>query len=179
MRKSILTLAVVMHCLASAAAQEKEAKPLHESLESATLPKDYKADTKELKVGNKIVGNQILVTNPSQVSKVIVMIEFRDLSAVAARRASTKAYINALAQDLGQDGFKVVESKIPDISKGEFDKPISVDLVFANKDGKKIWTHQEIFFADKGFNIIVVADDADPLERLTKWAKTIKPKTKP
>jgi hypothetical protein len=54
-----------------------------------------------------------------------------------------------------------------------------VDLVFANGEGKKLWTHQEIFFTDKGFVVQVVAEDPATLANLTKWAKTIKPKTTP
>jgi hypothetical protein len=140
------------------------------------LPTGYAASGKDLKVKDKVVGHQILITKEGQVSKVNVQIDFADRSEIAARRGATKAYVNSFAEGMGSAGYKVESSKIPDIAAAKFDTPIGVDLTLVNGEGKKLFSHQEIFFTDKGFMVQVLADDAKTLESLTTWAKTIKPK---
>lgn len=176
MTRSTILLCPILLLLASTAALGDDSAALSDGLVAAKLPDGYQAAAQELKDGGKTVGNLIIVSDPKKVSKVVVQTELRDLSAVAARRAATKAYVNTLASTLAGAGFKLVKKDIPDIGKASFDKPISVDLEFANAAGKKLWTFQSIFFTDKGFDVQVIADSADALAGLKDWAKTVKPK---
>jgi hypothetical protein len=179
MAKWILVVAAQFLCLTSLLAQDGDSAPLHDQLVAAKLPADYQAATQQLRAGDKVMGTLIVVSKPNEISKVIARIELSDRSAAPARRAATKAYINGFAADLANAGFKVTEKNIPDIDKESFEKPIGVDLTFANGEGKKLLTHQEIFFTDKGFVIQVIAEDSATLAKLMKWAKTIKPTKKP
>ena len=177
MAKLTLVLAVQLFCLASVV--DGDTTPLHDLLVAAKLPEGYQAAAKEVKAGDKVLGTLITVSKPNEINKVIVRIEMSDRSAVPARRAATKAYINGFAADLANAGFSVTEKQIPDIDKESFEKPVGVDLVFANGEGKKLWTHQDIFFTDKGFVVQAIAEDSATLAKLTKWAKTVKPAKKP
>ena len=179
MTKLSLLIAAQFLCLASALAQDGDSVPLHDLLVAAKLPEDYQAATQQIKAGDKILGDLVVVSKPNVIAKVIARIDLSDRSAVPARRAATKAYINGFAADLADAGFKVTEKNIPNIDKESFEKPVLVDLTFANGEGKKLLTHQEIFFTDKGFVIQVVAEDSATLAKLTKWAKSIKPAKKP
>ncbi len=175
-----LTFVLAMHlcCLTGAFAQDGDVVPLHDLLVSAKLPQGYQAKTNDVKLDGKVVGTEIIVSQPNVLAKVIVRIDPSNRSAGPSRRAATKAYINGFAEKLAASGFKVTDKKIPDISKEPFEKPVQVDLAFANADGINILTHHEIFFTDKGFAVQVVADDAATLAKLTEWAKTVKPKKK-
>jgi hypothetical protein len=177
MKKLKLAISLSLVLVGAAAAQEVSL-PLPDLVVGEKLPKGYSAKAQDLKSGDKILGKLIVVTKPNQVSKVLVRVELRDLSGLAIRRAATKAYVNGFASSLGDAGYSVIEMSIPDIAKENFEKPVSVGLVFANKDGKKLWTHQEIFFTDKGFAVQVIADDANTFAALKKWANTIKAKNK-
>jgi hypothetical protein len=179
MTRLALRLSTSFLFLAFAAAQDGDFITLHEQLVAVKLPKGFQSTTQDIKAGDKIIGNMIVISQPDQVSRVIVRIELRDLTAVPARRAAVKGYVNGFAASLSDAGYKVVEKHIPDVAKESFDKPISVGAVFADSEGKKLWTHQEIFFTDKGFVVQVIAEDPDTLKSLMKWAKTVKPKARP
>jgi hypothetical protein len=179
MKGLIIALGVNLLPLSGTRANDGDSIGLDELLQAAKLPEGYRPATQDLKVADKVAGRMIVIDKPGQVSKVVVRVELRDLSAVPARRAAAKAYINSLASSLAESGYRLVEKKLPDIGTETFEKPISVELVFANRDGKKPWTREEIFFTDKGFVVQVIAEDADTLVDLTKWAKTIKPAPKP
>ena len=150
---------------------------LHDLLVSANLPQGYQATAQDIKQGNTVMGHMILVSKPNQASNAIVMIEMRDFSPVPARRAAAKAYVNGSASSLRERGFKVIEKNIPDMVQESFDKPVTVEVVFADASGKKMWMHHEIFFTDKGFDVAVLADNPGMLQTLTTWAKTVRPRT--
>jgi hypothetical protein len=147
---------------------------LHDLLEPVTLPAGYSFAGQELKVKDKVVGYQVLINKDGQYSKVIVRIEFSNRSEAAARSGAAKAYVNGFADAMADAGYKIESKKLPDIAKESFEKPIAVDLTLVNGEGKKLYSHQEIFFTDKGFVTQVLADDPTALASLTTWAKTVK-----
>jgi hypothetical protein len=161
--------------LAPTRAQEEQAIALHDLLTAAKLPEGYHAMTQAFKVEGKTGADIILVTKPSQASGVHILIEFRDFTPVLARRAAATAYVNVTGAKYLKSGYKLIKKSFPDITKESFEKPISVALEFVDREGKKLWTHQEIFFTDKGFCAQVTAFDPESLGVLTKWVKTIKP----
>jgi hypothetical protein len=180
MRRLAITLLLLpCFCLASATAQDEKPFALHKLLVSAKLPEGYQATEQPLKAGKKSVGFMILVKKPNETATIDILIESRAITTAPARRAAAKAYVNVAAAALAKQGYKVVEQKLPDITKETFEKPLAIDLVFADAKGKKLWTHQEIFFTDnEGIVAKVSARDADTLANLIKWAKTIRAKTK-
>jgi hypothetical protein len=164
--------------LGSAPARSQDEKPfsLHDLLLAAKLPQGYQAKTQSLKADGKTLGDLIVVSKPNESSNIIIQIEFRELSQLPFRQAAAKAYANVFAAKIGKLGYKLVKKSIPDISKESFEKPVSIELIFEDSQGKKLWTHQEIFFTDKGFVASVTATDSDTLATLVVWTKTIKPK---
>jgi len=176
MSRRIVILCSLFILLTTAAVQGEDSVALGDFLTAAKIPDGYATATRDIKVEKKVLGKMIIVSKGSEASKAVVSIQSELASSVPARRAATKAYINVLASTFTGSGFKIVEKGIPDIEKETFDKPILVDLAFANADGKKVWTHQSIFFTDKGFDVQVIADDADTFASLKKWSMTIKPK---
>jgi hypothetical protein len=176
----LLGLAVTLFLVSmpSATGQDPPTFPLPDLLQAAPLPKGYLTNTHDLKFGDYVIGHIIVVGKPNEFSKVTVQIEMRDLSDIKNRRKTANSYINGLTTTLANAGFKVVEAVSPDLEKESFDKPISASGAYANSDGKKLWTYQEISFTDKGFLVQIVADDPETLKSLTEWAKSVKPKPK-
>lgn len=177
MHRPATALVLVSLLAVYAAAQDGESFSLHKSLVSAKLPQGYRAIMQPIKSGDKNIGFLILVAKPNEPGKVDILIESRAISSAPARRAAAKAYVNTAAAVILKQGYRVVKKSFPDFAKETFEKPVAVDLVFANAQGMKLWTHQDIFFTkDEGVVAKVSATDADKLAALTKWAKTITPR---
>ena len=179
MKPSAFVALVVMLGPAVAPAQDGARVPIHPLLAAAEPPAGLEPTTVELRDGAKVLGDMVVFSKAGQVSKVVVRIEKRGLAATPARRAATKGYVNGFVSALAEAGFKVVEAKVPDLAKESFETAIPVGIVVANAEGKKLWTHQEIFFTDVGFAVQVIAEDPETLAALTRWARTIKPKAGP
>lgn len=152
---------------------------IDELLAPVALPAGYSgltyADKDEKE---KILARRAVISKPNVIPKVVIQIELADRSKTAERRTAAKGYINGLAQGMADGGFKAIEKNIPDIDKNNFEKPLSVSLIFAGPENKKMYINQEIFFTDRGFLIQVISDDPKELAVLTQWAKSIKPKAK-
>lgn len=157
-------------------AEETKSIPLRPLLVAAPVPAGLEVSTQEIKDGGKVLGLMVLVSRPGQVARVIARIENRDLSGPPARRAAVKGYVNGFAAGPAEQGFRVGAKAIPDMTNLTSARPVPVGLVFANDEGKKVWTHQEISFTDRGFAAQVVADGPATLASPRTWAKTIKPR---
>ena len=89
MTRLTLVLSSSLLSLVTASAQDGDSIPLHDLLVAAKLPQGYQTTTQELKAGEKILGQMIVVSKAGQISKVIVRIESRDRSTATARRAAS------------------------------------------------------------------------------------------
>ena len=108
-------------------------------------------------------------------SRVVITIELLDRSADDARLAACKGYVNGFAGGMQEEGWTLDKSTVPDVSTLNVKKPIDLDLVFTNTKGEKLLVWKRMFFTSKGFDINVVALNEADLEKLSNWAKKVRP----
>jgi hypothetical protein len=138
-------------------------------------PLGYAITKTPLVAGDQLLGFQVQVMMEDAVSKVLIKVETRDLSDRGFRVAACKGYVNSFASELRNAGFKITAHKLPDIENADFKTPLVVDLKFANDEGATILVNKRIFFTTKGYDVTVIATDANDLKVLTDWAAQIRP----
>lgn len=157
-------------------AKEEKRIDIEGLVTAAPLPKDYEIKRQDIENEGKVLGYKLLLTNDDALSKAIVSIENRKVSLRGEKVAATKAYINGPARTFAEAGLKLVDKKVPDLDKADFDEPIVVDLVYEKEDGDRLLVQIRTFFTDVGHNVLVVADSQDNYDLLTKWAKSVEGK---
>lgn len=128
-----------------------------------------------LTVDDRLLGFQLVLSQEELISKVMIKIELTDRSKENARTAAFKGYVNGMVDGLKQSGLTIDPSSVPDFTTLDLKKPIDLDLVFTNKEGGKLFVWKRIFFTSKGFDISVIAVNKDDVDRLSAWAKKIRP----
>ncbi len=93
------------------------------------------------------------------------------------RRNAARRYIKGARKVISAAKMKLAEENIPDVESATFEKPLVVELMGEGDSDKEIFVHQEIFFTDKGYNVLVTGEDEDAVATLVKWVQTIKPET--
>lgn len=138
------------------------------------LPKGYAATKTELKEEEKLEAYLLMFTKEGAVSKVAVTIETRTLTNRAEKIAALKGYVNGTTQTLTNAGMKLVKKKIPNIDKVNVEKRTTCEFVYETAEGAPIDVQIQVFFTDKGHDVLVIADNKDDYKALTKWAKSIR-----
>jgi hypothetical protein len=142
-------------------------------------PLGYAVNKLPIVVNDQLTGFKVQVVQEDAVSKVFIMVDLRDLSDRDTRVTACKAYANATADILLENGFKITSRQAPDIEKADFKTPIVVDLSFANDEGATIFVSKRMFFTKRGYDVTVIATDSDDLKMLTNWATKISPAATP
>lgn len=139
-------------------------------------PEGFVVSKIPLETDGKVLGCHVQVVNQEAFGKVVIQIELGyDRSSRPARVAALKSYVNGLANGFKDAGFKLISNTVPDLEKADFDKPQTVEMQFDNAEKGPILVRQFVFFTDKGYNVQVLASDEEELDRLSDWAKHIKP----
>lgn len=157
-------------------AKEEKRVDIEGLVTAAPLPKDYEIKRQDIENAGKVLGYKLLLTNDDTVSKAIVSIENRKVSSREEKVAATKGYINGPARTFAEAGLKLVDKKIPDLDKADFDEPVVVDLVYEKEDGDQLLVQIRAFFTDVGHSVLVVADSKDNYNLLARWAKSVEGK---
>ncbi len=168
-----LVFVAVGHCQAlnDAAIQRASTETL---LSMPEPPLGYAVSKQPLIANGQLLGFQVQVMKEDAISKVLVKVELRDLSDRRFRVAACKGYVNGFASGLKEAGFKITSSKLPDIQKADFKKPLLVELTFANDEGTTILVNKRMFFTTKGYDVTVIATGSEDLKLLTDWAAQIR-----
>ncbi|HVX09605.1 MAG TPA: hypothetical protein VHC22_00250 [Pirellulales bacterium] len=138
-------------------------------------PTGYDFGLNELKDGDELLGHQLVISKEGVVSKVVVSIEERKLPDKAHKLTALKGYVNGTAQSLAGAGLKLVKKDLPDMEKVDINKRTKFGLAYQTADGDDLFVQLQILFTDVGYNIMVVGDNEDDFEKLSKWAETIEP----
>jgi hypothetical protein len=146
------------------------------SLSMPEPPIGYVVTKQAIESNGNVQGFIVAVVKEGSQANVVVTVEAGfDRSPRAARVAALKAYVNATAVSFHKAGFELVTKDLPDVEKLDYDKPIQIDLEFANADKKRVLTRQFIFFTKKGYLVQIAAPNEKDLEALSEWARHIRP----
>jgi hypothetical protein len=178
MKLSGLVLAVLLNLAAALPAAEQDAT-YADLIVAAPLPPDYKLTSQDIKLEGKKRGTMILVTKEGAIAKVIITIEDRELPTRDHRQAAFKAYVNASAQAIVQQGFRLTEhepANFTDLDKLDYVKPVTVKLTYTDQTRKPLYQYVRGFFTTIGHSVVVIARDEADLKLLSQWADTVREK---
>ena len=140
------------------------------------LPDGYQATRMPIQVGDQVLGERVVVTKGEALSKVIVLVENRELPDDDYKVTAFKAYLNGNAQMFMEAGYRVVEQKLPDPDSVDPSQGIKAYLTFENAEGAKVYMDVYGFFTNVGHCVIVVADNTEDWATLRQWGFSVVPK---
>jgi len=142
---------------------------------AATLPPDYTVTTIPLRQGKELLGTNLVVRKGRDASKVLIMVQHMDLQTDALKRAAMKAFVNGIIDLLSSTNMKLVETKFPDAATVDLKTRIRPKLKYVTADKKNVYVEFQIFFAQDGYAVAVIADNNEDLKTLSQWAETVGP----
>jgi hypothetical protein len=172
---NVLTTCLIACSTLLFAGPGQERVTIEDLVTAQPVPEGYEVAAKELKNGDMLLGNQLLVSKEGAVSKVSVTIESRDLAEKGQRVAALKGYVNGTNKMLVNAGLMLVKKQIPDFEKLNVDNRTKCSFVYQRPDGSEIYVQMQIFFSNRGHNVLVIADSKDDYNSLAEWAETIEP----
>ena len=171
----VLSIALCVADLAKAQ-QPPESHPTEIVLSMPEPPEGFVVSKYPLELEGKVVGYHVQVISEESFSKIVVQIETGyDRTPRAARVAALKGYVNGLANGFKDAGYRITGNKVPDLKQANFDEPQTVEMQFRDENDDRLLVRQLIFFTDKGFNVQILARNQSELDRLSDWARHIKP----
>jgi hypothetical protein len=139
------------------------------------LPDHYEIERRDIRQADRLLGHKLTLTREGAVSKAIVSVDRQFVATRAEKVTTAKAYIYEIVQSFRAAGLKPVEKELPDIDEHDFRKRVTANLVYKDPaDKRRLQVQIQIFFTDRGHTVLVVSDDEEDHELLTRWARSVR-----
>jgi hypothetical protein len=119
------------------------------------------------------------LVKPGAAAKASVFIGSLGATTDEDRVKFIRADVGAITRGLEKLGWKVISNDSPEIAKADLSQPYVASSVIENKDGKKRYLWNRVFFASTPaipYHVAVVAENERELKTLSKWGESVREK---
>jgi hypothetical protein len=142
------------------------------------LPKGYQLSRREVTQGPYKV-HFLELLRPGAAANGSVLIGSLGATTDEDRVKFIRSDVGAMSKGFERLGWKVISNDSPDIAKADLSQPYVASLVLENKDGKKRYLWNRVFFASTPaipYHVAVVAENERELKTLSKWGESVREK---
>lgn len=141
---------------------------------SDPIPQGYEVLKTDNGVMNgKAISQTLVLTKKEAHATAIISLDVTSRTTPEARLNGAKGYVAGTTESLVKAGFKVLDSRQPDLENADLDKPQVFEFVYAKPGGKKLFVQIRIFFTNIGYAIWVFGDDKEEFTALAEWVSSI------